>query len=51
MPGFELLFLPQVVIETISHGNIDSVKSEGVVNFHQDQGLPIGFKGGYLFAV
>jgi hypothetical protein len=33
------------------HWVIDSAKSEGVINFHQDQGLHLSFKVGYLFVV
>jgi hypothetical protein len=39
------------MIETVSHWVIDSAKSEGAINFHQDQGLHLSFKVGYLFAV
>lgn len=36
------------LIETLSHWSIDSAKSEGFINFHQDQALHISFKIGYL---
>lgn len=39
------------VIETVSHWCIDFAKCEGLIGFHQDQALHVGFKIGYVFAV
>ncbi|MDX1492292.1 MAG: DUF3307 domain-containing protein [Pseudohongiellaceae bacterium] len=39
------------VVETISHFCIDLSKCNGKIGFHQDQGLHIAFKIGYLFFV
>lgn len=39
------------LIETVSHFVIDLSKCNGKIGFHQDQGLHVAFKVGYLFAI